>query len=438
MITRGTYAPLPPHRLGHYHASMSIIKRKPVIGWALYDWANSTYSTTVVAGFFPVFFKEYWAAGSAATESSFYLGVAHTVSALVLALIAPLLGAIADYARLKLPLLLVFTALSIAATAALFFVPAGAWQAALWIFALSNFGFAAVYIFYDALLLNVCAREEDHFVSSLGYALGYLGGGILFAVNIAMVLSPATFGLAGKADAVRWSFITVALWWALFSVPTLLWVREPKKARVALGAAVIAGMGELSRTFHAIRRLRTVWMFLLAYWFYIDAVGTVYRMAVDFGVALGFDSGQLLLALLLAQFVGFPGALAFAPIANRYGAKLAIYIAIGGYLIASFWILRVNHVAEFYGIAAIIGLVQGGLQALSRSFFAHIIPKDKAGEFFGFYNMLGKFAAILGPVLMGAIALSTGSTRLSILAVVALFVIGAAFLSFVTEPKRST
>lgn len=416
---------------------MSPLKRKSVIGWSLYDWANSTYTTTVVAGFFPVFFKQFWATGTQATASTFYLGLAHTVSGVIVAVLAPVLGAIADRGGLKLPLLFLFTLSGVVSTAALFWVPAGHWQSALVVFTITSVGYGGAIVFYDALIVAVASRGEAHLVSSFGYALGYLGGGILLAANIAMVLSPATFGLHDKGEAVRWAFISVAVWWALFSIPLFLWVHEPRTAQTDLKHAVSAGFTELAQTFSAIRALRPVLMFLLAYWFYIDAINTVYRMAVDYGLAIGFNSGQLLLALLLAQFVGFPGALAFAPIANRYGAKIAIYLALGGYLIASLWILRVTSMWEFYSIAAIIGLVQGGAQALSRSFYARIIPSDKSGEFFGFYNMLGKFAAILGPVLMGIVGVVTGNPRLSILALVFLFVVGASFLYFVKEPKAA-
>lgn len=411
------------------------LDKKKVWSWAFYDWANSAYATTVVAGFFPVFFKEYWSAGSSVTMSSFQLGLAHSVESLLIALLAPLLGAIADRSAGKIRFLFWFTVLGVAMTAGLYLVARGDWLMAAILFALSGVGFSGANVFYDSLLLNVATEEKTDYVSALGFALGYLGGGILFALNVAMTQWPHVFGLANVATAVRLSFLLVAVWWAIFTIPVLLFVREPQAGRTAGLASVRAGFRQLVSTFHEIRRLRVVFLFLAAYWLYIDGVGTIIRMAVDYGLALGFPSSSLIVALLITQFVAFPAALAFGYIGERFGAKTGIQIGIVVYLGVTLWGVKMDQVAEFYGLAVAIGLVQGGIQSLSRSLYARIIPADKAAEFFGFYNMLGKFAAILGPILMGLVALATSSTRLSILSVSVLFVAGGLLLRHVDEKE---
>jgi UMF1 family MFS transporter len=412
------------------------LDKKKVWSWALYDWANSAFATTVVAGFFPVFFKEYWSAGAAVTTSTFQLGLANTLESLLIAVIAPVLGAIADKGGAKKKFLFAFSALGVVTTTWLFFIAHGDWAMAIVAFVLAGVGFSAANIFYDSLLVNVTTEQKADAVSALGFSLGYLGGGLLFAVNVAMLLFPASFGLADKTEAVRMSFLTVAVWWAVFSVPLFLFVREPTGTRTVAGfAAIGAGWRQLITTFQEIRRLRVVFLFLAAYWLYIDAVGTIIRMAIDYGLSLGFDSSQLIQALLLTQFVAFPAALVFGQIGERFGAKAGIFIAIGVYLGVSVWAMNMQATWEFFGLAASIGLVQGGIQSLSRSFYVRLIPVNKAAEFFGFYNMLGKLAAVLGPVLMGVLSVTTGNPRLSMLALITLFIAGAVLLYFVDEKE---
>jgi UMF1 family MFS transporter len=413
-------------------------ERRRTVAWAFYDWGNSAFATTVVAGFFPVFFKEYWAAGADRTVSTFQLGVASSVQSVVLALLAPTLGAIADRGAARKKFLFFFTSLGIASTAALFWVPGGAWVAAATLFVVAGLGFGGGNTFYDALLVNVCREDQVDRVSSLGYALGYLGGGILFALNVVMTLRPELFGLSGPADAVRLSFLTAALWWALFSVPLFRFVPEPRVPSERPGlAAVVGGFRQLADTFREVRALKAAFLFLLAYWLYIDAVDTVIRMAVDYGLSLGFRSQDLILALLITQFVGFPSALAFGALGARIGARRGILLGIAVYIGVTVWGYFLSRPAEFYALAAVIGLVQGGVQALSRSFYARLIPKDRAAEFFGFYNMLGKFAAVIGPALMGWVGVLTGEPRAAILSLAVLFLGGAALLCFVREEPAS-
>jgi UMF1 family MFS transporter len=410
--------------------------RKQVISWALYDWANSAFSTTVWAGFFPVFFKEYWSAGLEPEESTSLLGVAVASEAVVVAALAPLLGAIADRGRSKKRFLLACAALGIVTTGSLWFVPQGDWISAVALFVAAGIGFAASLIFYDSLLVGVAPAEASDRVSALGYALGYLGGGILFALNVAMTLRPTWFGLADASAAVRFSFVTVAVWWALFSIPLFRFVREPPVPNpTGILQAVPAGFRQVRATFAEVRKLRVVFWFLLAYWLYIDGVDTVMRMAVDYGLLIGLDKNDLILALLITQFVGFPAALGFGSLAGKVGAKRGILIGLGVYLGVTVWGYFLRSAWEFYALAVIIGLVQGGVQALSRSLYSRIIPKAKAGEFFGFYNIFGKFAAIIGPLLMGWTPRLTGNPRAGIVAIAVLFIAGGLLLQKVDEAE---
>lgn len=402
--------------------------RRSVIAWALYDWANSAFAVTVMSGFFPLFFKQYWSAGADPGESTLKLGMANSLASIVVAVIAPLLGAIADRAGGKKRFLGSFAALGIVMTAGLYWVAKGDWAMAAGLYVAATIGFSGSIVFYDGLMLSVSSDEDSDRVSALGYSLGYLGGGILFALNVAMTLKPAFFGLADAGQAVRVSFLLVALWWAVFTVPLMLRVREPRTEGIGVLGAVRAGVRQLTSTFRRIRTMKTVWMFLLAYWLYIDGVDTIVRMAVDYGLSLGFESTNLIIALLITQFVGFPAAIVFGRIGERIGSKRGILIGIAVYIGVTLLGYGMETVAEFYALAVIIGLVQGGVQALSRSLYSRLIPKDEAAEFFGFYNMLGKFAAILGPAIMGWVAWLTGSPRLSILSIAVLFVAGGALL----------
>lgn len=419
--------------------SRKVWKDRQVLSWALYDWANSAFATTVMAGFFPLFFKQYWAADLDAGSSTFWLGGFNAIASLVVVLLAPLLGAIADQGSARKRFLRYFALMGIVMTGGLYLVAAGAWLMALTLYAMAVIGFSSSNIFYDALLPEVARESELDLVSAIGFALGYLGGGLLFAVNVWMTLDPALFGLADTAAAVKSSFLMVAVWWAVFSVPVLLFVPEPSRpARVGWLAGVKAGVRQLRSTFSRLRLLRQTGLFLVAYWFYIDGVDTIVRMAVDYGLALGFDANGLIVALLITQFVGFPAAILFGKLGERFGPRQGIFVAIGVYLVIILWAYQMSQEWEFYLLAVGVGLVQGGIQALSRSFYVRLIPSDKPAEFFGFYNMLGKFAAVLGPLMMGMVSLMTGSPRLSILSVALLFVVGALLLKQVDEAAART
>lgn len=411
---------------------------KKVLPWAFYDWANSAYATVVLSGFFPIFLKDHWMPADTAVEvSSFRLGAANSTAGLIVACLAPVLGAIADRGSARKRFLLFFAAMGVVMTASLQFVAKGNWAAAILLYVMATIGFAGANIFYDSLLVTVADEDKFDMVSALGYSMGYLGGGLLFAFNVVMVGNAQKFGFADTSQAVRFAFILVAIWWAVFSIPLFLWVKEPKLAAVKVPAkeAITAGVRQLLETFRHIYSLKMVFLFLLAYWLYIDGVDTIILMATDYGRSLGFDPEKLITALLITQFVGFPAAIAFGKIGERIGARRGIFIALAVYLGVTIWGYRMQSANEFFGLAITIGLVQGGVQSLSRSLYARLIPKDKAGEFFGFYNMLGKFAAVLGPMFMGVVGVLTGNPRLSIFAVAALFIAGGTLLYFVREPR---
>jgi len=405
-------------------------EKRSIWGWALYDWANSAFTTTVMAGFFPLFFKFYWANPDNPTESTFYLGMANSLGAIIVAALAPFLGAIADRATAKKKFLFTFAFLGVLMTGGLWFVAQGHWQMAILLYVLGTVGFSGANIFYDSLLPGVASKKKVDYVSSLGYALGYFGGGILFLVNVVMYLNPALFGIPDGSVAIRISFVSVAIWWAVFSIPVLIWVDEPKiYEKTGIVKSVRLGWRQLRGTIKDIRHLKVVGMFLLAYWLYIDGVDTIVRMAVDYGMTLGFDSSALIIALLMVQFVAFPAALVYSWFASKIGLKRAIMIGIVGYGVITFLGFLMTKEIHFYALAVMIGLFQGGIQALSRSLYTRIIPKEKSAEFFGFYNMLGKFAAVIGPMMMGTIALWTGNIRIGILSILILFVLGGYFLT---------
>jgi MFS transporter, UMF1 family len=403
--------------------------RKAIWSWSFYDWANSAFATTVMAGFFPVFFKAYWVNQSNLQDSTFFLGLANSTASILVALLAPFLGAIADRGTAKKKFLFTFAALGIVATGGLWMVEQGFWLLAVVLYVLATVGFSGGNIFYDALLPGVASPKKVDFTSSLGFSLGYIGGGLLFLVNVLMYLQPGWFGIPDGATAIRLSFLSVAVWWSVFSLPIFFWVDEPRIYQpVGIYQAIRAGLRQLIDTFRHIQHLKVVGLFLLAYWFYIDGVDTIIRMAVDYGMSLGFPSESLIIALLMVQFIAFPATMLYHRLAVRIGIKRAIMVAIGCYTIITLLGYGMTSLWQFYALAALVGLFQGGIQALSRSLYTRIIPADKAAEFFGFYNMLGKFAAVLGPVLMGTVTLLTGNIRWGILSVLLLFIVGGYLL----------
>ncbi len=403
--------------------------RQSIISWAFYDWANSAFSLSVVTAFVPVLLAQYWNDGAASTVTTFRLGWANSLASLLVALLAPVVGAIADRAGRRKGLLLIFAALGVVMTGAIYFVAQGQWLIAILLYIFASIGFTGSNSLYDSLLVTVSAEQDLDRVSALGFAFGYLGGALLFTLNILMVANPDWFGLASDLEAARLAFLLVAIWWAVFSIPLLLYVREDRSAARSSAHPVADGLRQLRETLVKVRSHRETLIFLVAYWLYIDGVYTIIKMAVDYGLSQGLSMDDVLQAVLISNYIGFPAALAFGAIGSRFGAKRGIILALSVYVVATMMAPFISTETEFYGLAVAIGLVQGGVQSLSRSLFARLIPAGQTAEFFGFYNMLGKFAAILGPGLTGMVALVTGSQRIGILSIIVLFIAGLALLT---------
>ncbi len=403
-----------------------------MLAWALYDWANSAFATTIIAGFFPVYYNVL-SADLTTGDAQFWFNITLATSSILIAIAAPLLGAIADCGDHRKKFLAAFAMSGILMSAGLAWVHTGMWQVGLLLYGVGSIGFFGANIFYDAMLMDVSEPDEFDIVSAYGYALGYLGGGLLLTLNVLMVTQPHWFGFADTAAALSAAFISVALWWACFSVPLLLTQleRAPRKPISAM-QAIRTGLAQLVITFNDLRKMRTLFLFLIAYWFYIDGVGTIIKSAVFFGDRiLGLPRSSLITALLLTQFVAFPAALFFGYLGKRIGAQRAIFIGLLVYVAVVLYAWRwLNSAADFYLLATAIGLVQGGVQSLSRSLYARFIPKSRSAEFFGFFNMVGKFAAILGPLLMAAmpILIPAATARDSILSLLLLFIIGGTLL----------
>ena len=407
---------------------MSAIDKKKEFAWILYDVGNSAFYTTVVTGFFPIFYKNYWAKGLEVTESSFYLGLANTIAGLFIALLAPFVGAFVDQLLIRTRVLGIFTFLGVLCTTALFFVPLGSFPVALTIFGLGLVGVALASSIYDSQLTDITSPERFHLVSAKGFSFGYFGGMLLFALNVGMTLKPELFGLHDKAEAVKYSFLTVAIWWSIFTIPMLIYIKDRPRSIEVLPAlkSSIRAIVEIGKS---IPQNKPLMYFLIAYWLYFDGVFTLIKMAIDYGMSIGFDSSDLIVALLVTQAVGIPSTLAFGFLARKIGPKTGLMLGIGIYTFSCIYSIFMKTTFDFYLLAITIGLVQGGVQSLSRSLYAHLIPKDKSSEYFGFFNMIGRFASILGPALMGFVSYATGNPRISMLSIVLLFVLGGLVLT---------
>lgn len=410
---------------------------RPVLAWALYDWANSAFALAVLTAFVPVMLAGAWNDGAPSNVTTFRLGIANGLASFVVVLLAPLLGAMTDQARRRKPWLAFFTLVGVAATVLLAAVGPGGWQLAMACFVVASVGFFAANSLYDAMLIDVAEPAAFDRVSAFGYGLGYLGGALLFTVSVVLLARPAAFGLGSQTAAIQLTFILVGAWWALFSVPLLLWVRERHGGAAPVAGAFRAGLRQLRTTLRTVRGDRNLLWFLGAYWLYIDGVYTIIKMAVDYGLSQGLSATDVTGAILLTNFLGFPAAIAFGALGARVGPRRAIYLALVVYIVATALAVFLTTAPQFYGLAATIGLVQGGVQSLSRSLYARLIPPGMSGEYFGFFNMLGKFSSILGPVMAGTVALASGSQRVGILSIILLFGSGLLLLTRVRVPAAS-
>lgn len=415
---------------------MELDQKKKVFSWALYDWGNSAYATTVMAGFFPIFFKSYWSGGADAVVTTARLGTVISVSSFAIALLSPTLGVIADLKGFKKLFWALFTIVGILSCAWMGFIPAGDWTDAMYAYGVAMMAFNASSVFYDSLLPYVASGKNMDFASSLGYSLGYLGGGILFLVNVLMYLFPASFGLPDGVTAVRYSFYMVAVWWFLFSLPLAKNVHEPYVEVSPHGVWKLTqeSLHTLKRTCRKLIHEKNLLIFIVSYWLYIDGVYTVMTMAVDYGIAIGFAAKDLIAALLITQFIGFPCAYYFGTVTRRWGTKKPILFCILIYGITVVAATYMSTAWHFYLLATVIGMVQGGVQSLSRSMFGRMIRKEESGEYFGLFNLVGRFASILGPLVVAFAVTVTGSSRMGMVGLLILFVIGGALLAKVNEP----
>lgn len=409
------------------------LHRRETFSWAMYDWANSAFATTIMAAVLPIFYASVAGASLPGNRATVYWGYTTSIALFLIAIVSPVLGAVADYMGAKKRFMALFATLGIVFTAMLYFVTQGEWLLASALFVVANIGFSGANVFYDSLLPHVASQDEMDQLSTAGYALGYLGGGILLVINILWILSPQTFGIADTATASRIAMFSVAVWWTVFSVPIFRYVGEPPR-RVseadALGVnPVKAGFDRLRETFDEIRQYRQLLLFLIAFWLYNDGIGTIIKMATIYGTEIGIGQTDLIGALILTQFAGIPFAFAFGGLARRIGAKPSIYLALAVYTLISIAGYFLSQAWQFWALAFAVATVQGGSQALSRSLYGSMIPRAQSSEFFGFFSVSSKFAGILGPFLFAIVGQLTGSSRLSIVALIVFFIGGALILA---------
>jgi UMF1 family MFS transporter len=408
---------------------------KKVLAWAFYDWANSAFALSVLAVLFPLFLGSYWSAGDPGAAVTARLAWITAASSAVVCIIAPIFGTIADAGGFRKRFLFLLATTGAVATAVLAVVNQGNWPMALALYLVASVGFYSSTVFYDSLIIDVTEPRYYSFVSSLGFSLGYLGGAVLLALHVWMLLRPETFGFGTTDQVIRFAFVTVGVWWAVFMLPLMVFVPEQHSRLEVAGGVVRAAYGELKSTILKLGQYRNVVIFLISYWLYIGGVFTVIFMAVNYGQRLGFSQQDLVTALLITNFAGFPATLLYGLAGHRWGPKRGIYFALVVYVLMSSWAIFMTEVSQFYIMAIVIGCVQGGVQGLSRSLYASLIPPDAPGEFFGFYNMLTKFAHVLGPILVGIAATLSDDPKWVLLALMPLFIGGGMLLAVVREKQ---
>jgi len=418
-------------------ATMDREHTKILRSWKMYDWANSAFATTIMAAVLPEFYSSVAGATLDKTTATSYWGYSNTIAMLIIAVAAPLLGAISDHSGAKKRFLGAFACVGIVSTGLLIGIGNGMWIVASILYIFGRVGFGGGNIFYDSLLPHVSGPEEIDRVSAEGYAYGYLGGGILLALNLFMILNPSFFGIPNAAWASRISFLSVAVWWAIFSIPLFKNVSEPRVvvAKDESQNPLIAGYQRLRRTLKDIRRFKELAKFLVAFWLYNDGIGTIIIMAVIFGAEIGIGRTHLIGAILMVQFIGIPFTILFGRLPKRLGTKKSILLALGIYAIITMLGYFMQKPAHFWLLAFLVSMVQGGTQALSRSMYASMAPASKSGEFFGFYNVSSKFAGIIGPTLFGVVGQLTGTSRLSIISIIIFFLAGAGILAKVNHAQ---
>jgi UMF1 family MFS transporter len=417
------------------------LDRPELRAWAMYDWANSAMYTTIMVAVFPIYFVKVAGAGVPESGATQRLAVVNSVALIIIALLSPVLGAISDYRASKKPLLALFMLIGVASVAGMFFIQRGDLDLASALFAGSLVGVAGSIVFYEALLPHIARTHEIDRVSTAGYALGYLGGGVLLALNLAWIQRPDWFGLpvgpgltpSETTLPVRLAFVSVAVWWVLFSLPLFRRVGEPPATiepdERTEANPVVTALARLGETFRELRSYRHAFLMLLAFLIYNDGIQTIIKMATAYGTELGIGQNALITAILLVQFVGIPCSFLFGMLAGRIGAKHALFLGLLAYTAISVLGYFMQTATHFFVLAGLVGMVQGGTQALSRSLFASMIPQHKSGEFFGFFSVFEKFAGIFGPLIFAGTIAVSGSSRNAILSVIVFFAVGALLLS---------
>jgi MFS transporter, UMF1 family len=413
--------------------------RADLRAWAMYDWANSAFQTTIIAAVFPIYYQKVAAADLPEALAMSRFAWATTLAILIVAIVAPILGAIADYTAIKKRLLGMFIGIGASATAAMFWIQRGDWSLALVLFVIGNIGVAGSIVFYESLLPHLVGEDQLDRVSSAGYAIGYLGGGMLLAINLLMIQEPELFGIPDAGTGTRLALASVAVWWVVFSIPLFRRVPEPAVRRElderSGAGALSGGVTRLMETFRELRRYRDAFVFLLAFLLYNDGIQTMIRMATIYGTGIGLPERAMITALLLTQFIGVPCAFLFGMAASRTGARTGVFVGLGVYILITLLGYFMRTAAHFYALAVLVGMVQGGTQALSRSLFASMIPRHKSSEFFAFFSVFERYAGVLGPAIFAFVIERSGSGRAAILAVAVFFVVGAAILAFVNVER---
>jgi len=409
------------------------LNRPELRAWAMYDWANSAFQSTVITAVFPPFFSSFAAAGLPPAIATARFAWATTIAVAITAILGPILGAIADYRAIKKRMLAVFIGIGVVTTILMGTIGRGEWRYAALLFMISNIAIASSFVFYDSLLPHIAAPHEMDRVSTAGYAIGYFGGGILLVINLLWILTPMTFGIPDTITGIKLSFISVGVWWLVFSLPLFRRVPEPPRVLETDEAAnenpILAAFVRVWETFHELRGYRQAFLMLVAFLLYNDGIQTIIRMAAIYGAEIGIDQNAQIEAFVVVQFVGIPFSFLFGALASRIGAKTAIFLALGVYIAISVLGYFMTTASQFFALAFLVGTVQGGSQALSRSLFARMIPKHKSSEYFGFFSVFEKFAGIAGPALFAASVSIFGSSRAAVLSVIFFFVCGALVLT---------
>jgi UMF1 family MFS transporter len=401
---------------------------KTVKSWIAYDAGNSAFATTVVAAFFPIFYLQYWASSMTELEASVFYSWALVISNVSILLSGPVIGAITDLNQSTKKSLTVLTLTSVFFVGLLYFLQAGSWMLALTFFVIANYCFCVAQIPYDKILTKISTPNNFSIISNQGYAWGYFGGGLLFIVNAFMSINPSAFGLASQAEAIRVSFLMVSVWWLIFLMPLLLNFKETKEVNKSKNS-IIQSIKNIVSTFKSVYKYKNAFIFLIAFFLFIDGAHTVIYMASTFALNLGLETNAIIQALILVQIVAFPATLIWGYVAGRFGDKLVLYITIISYVCIIIYSTTLSSALEFYLLAAWVGCVQGGIQGSSRGLFGKLLPKDKAGEFYGLYNVMGRAGAILGPAMVGGLLTIYGNVRIALLPIAILFILGGLLLT---------